>query len=130
MQVLLAYPMQSLLRYPLQNMTYKHFNPQTLCTNNICNFCKNNECFFKRSKTFSDYINESVEKSLRLTFQVEKEEREKIVKKLILNEYSYIGKSAYYNSVTKAKRKVPKIYYLFYLGIGSLIFIFKFYYLV
>lgn len=126
MQVLLAYPMQSLLRYPLQNMTYKpYYNPPySVCENNFCNFCKNHECSFKRRKTFADYINDSVEKSLRLTFKVEKEEREKIVKKLILNEYSYIGNVA---NVTKAKYKVPKIYYLLYLGIGSIIFIVKFF---
>jgi len=106
-------------------MTYKYSKPDSLCTNNFCNFCKNHDCSFKKRNTFADYINESVEKSLRLTFEVEKEERKRIVQKLILNEYSYIGKSAD-KSVTNAKHKVHKIYYLFYLGIGSLIFIVKF----
>lgn len=131
MQVVLAYPMQSLLRYPLQNMTYKQYNhnPQSRFANNFCKFCKNNERSFTEHKTFTDYVNESVEKSLRLTFQVEKEEREKTIQKLILNEYSYVGKNSDYVTATKAKRKVPKIYYLLYLGIGSLCFILKFYYL-
>lgn len=129
MQVLLSYPMQSLLHYPLQNITYRpYYNPPySVCGSNFCNFCKNHECSFKKRKTFADYINESVEKSLRLTFEVEKEERKRTVQKLILNEYSYIGKNPDYNSVTNANRKVPKIYYFFYLGIGSLIFIVKFY---
>ncbi len=130
MQVVFAYPIQSLLRYPLQNMTHKQYNPckQSIFVAN--NFCKNNECHFKKNKTFTDYINESVEKSLKLTFQIEKEERQRIFQKLILNDYSYIGKNLDYAIVTKAKRKVPKIYYLFYLGIGSLFFIVKMHYLV
>ncbi len=127
MQVLFAYPMQSLLRYPLQNITHNQYKHYSGCTNN---FCKTHDCFFKKNKTFTDYINESVEKSLRLTFQVEKEERQRIVQKLILNEYSYIGKNLDVVNVTKAKHKVPKIYYLFYLGIGSLFFIVKMHYLV
>lgn len=127
MQVLLSFPMSGLLRYPLQNMTYKPIVSQEGYS------FKNDMYPFKGRNGVSEYLNETTEKMLRFTFKIENNEKNQLIQKLISNIERNVESNDENNNYkvtnycVKKSKPVSKIYYLLYLGIGSLIAIVKIY---